>query len=44
MKLKCRLKALIQGFEQKYNIKCLGITTIFLYTVPFAGAQMKLYK
>ncbi len=30
MKLKCRLEALIQGVEQKYNIKFLGI----LYTVP----------
>ncbi len=25
MKLKCRLEALIQGVEQKYNIKFLGI-------------------
>ncbi len=30
--LKCRLYTLIQGVEQKYSRKCLGITTIFIHT------------
>ncbi len=41
MKLKCRLSALIQGAEQKYNIKCFGITTIFMHSPPiFRGSNV----